>query len=94
MTLSLPQMGRLIVAALVGGLAGALVDSVLGATVQGIYWCERDQKETEKRIHTCGERTRLLRGWAWLDNEWVNFACSLMGASVAWGMWSVLTCVV
>jgi uncharacterized protein (TIGR00297 family) len=79
----------LVVVALLGGLGGALVDSLLGATVQGIYWCERDQKETEKRIHTCGERTRLLRGWAWLDNEWVNFACSAAGSAIAWGLWRV-----
>ena len=77
--------------ALVAGLGGALFDSLLGATVQGIYWCERDQKETEKRVHGCGERTRLLRGWPWLNNEWVNFLCSLMGSAVAWAVWTV-TC--
>jgi uncharacterized protein (TIGR00297 family) len=70
--------------ALLAGLAGALFDSLLGATVQGIYWCERDQKETEKRIHTCGDTTRLLRGWRWIDNEWVNFLCSCAGAAAAW----------
>jgi len=75
------------VAAWLGGVGGALVDSLLGASVQGIYWCERDQKETEKRIHSCGERTRLLRGWAWLDNEWVNVVCSIVGSAIAWLLW-------
>ena len=78
------SLSLLVWIALLAGLAGALFDSLLGATVQGIYWCERDQKETEKRLHTCGERTRLRRGWAWLDNEWVNFLCSCAGAAVAW----------
>ena len=77
------QMLALVVTALIAGLAGSLVDSLLGATAQGIYWCERDQKETEKRIHTCGEHTRLLRGWAWMDNEWVNFICSVVGVGGA-----------
>ncbi len=72
--------------ALLAGLAGTLFDSILGATVQGIYWCERDGKETEKRVHGCGQRTRLVRGWAWLDNEWVNFLCSVAGSAVAWGL--------
>jgi uncharacterized protein (TIGR00297 family) len=89
-SLPLALLAWLPAAALLGGLAGALADSLLGATVQGIYWCERDQKETEKRLHGCGERTRLLRGWAWVDNEWVNFACSVVGSVVAWGVWRLL----
>ena len=80
----------LVVCAVLGGLGGALLDSLLGATVQGIYWCERDQKETEKRIHTCGEHTRLRRGWAWIDNELVNFICSLVGSAIAWALWVVV----
>jgi uncharacterized protein (TIGR00297 family) len=82
--LSYLSLSLLVWIALLAGLVGALFDSLLGATVQGIYWCERDQKETEKRIHTCGESTRLLRGWAWMDNEWVNFLCSCAGAVAAW----------
>jgi uncharacterized protein (TIGR00297 family) len=88
-TLPAALLGWLIVAALVGGVGGSLVDSLLGATVQGIYWCERDHKETEKRIHTCGEHTRLLRGWAWLDNEWVNFICSVAGSAIALLVWHI-----
>jgi len=76
----------LAVVALLAGVAGSLFDSVLGATVQGVYWCERDAKETEKRVHACGQRTRLVRGWAWLNNEWVNFLCSVAGSKVAWGL--------
>jgi len=83
------RLGWLAIVALLGGVGGALVDSFLGATVQGIYWCEHDHKETEKRVHTCGERTRLLRGWAWLDNEWVNFICSLAGSIIAFALWRI-----
>ncbi len=62
------------------GLAGALFDSFLGATVQAMYFCPKDNKETEKHpLHTCGTPTTLIRGWVWLDNDWVNFACGTFG---------------
>jgi uncharacterized protein (TIGR00297 family) len=67
-----------------GGLAGSLFDSFLGATVQGIYYCPACQKETERHpCHLCGTETRHVRGWRWLNNDLVNFACSLMGALVS-----------
>lgn len=66
------------------GLSGSLVDSILGATVQAMYFCPTDQKETEKHpLHTCGTQTVHVRGWKWLDNDWVNFACSAAGVVVA-----------
>lgn len=66
------------------GLAGSLFDSLLGATVQAMYLCPRDQKETEKHpLHTCGTETVHIRGWKWLDNDWVNFACGAFGSLLA-----------
>ena len=66
------------------GLAGSLFDSLLGATVQAMYYCPTDQKETEKHpLHTCGTRTVHTRGWKWLDNDWVNFACGAFGSLLA-----------
>lgn len=60
------------------GLAGSLVDSLLGASFQAIYYCDACQKETEKSpLHGCGTETRLIRGRKWMDNDWVNFACTL-----------------
>jgi uncharacterized protein (TIGR00297 family) len=75
-------------AALVGGVAGALFDSFLGATVQAIYRCPACQKETERHpLHLCGTETFQVRGWRWLDNDLVNFACSVAGALVAVLLW-------
>lgn len=66
------------------GLAGSLFDSLLGGTVQAMYFCPTDQKETEKHpFHTCGTPTVHIRGWKWLNNDWVNFACGAFGMAVA-----------
>jgi uncharacterized protein (TIGR00297 family) len=89
---SLTTVGmRVILIASLGGSLGALFDSLLGATVQAIYWCPKCEKETERYpMHTCGEDTVHRRGWRWLNNDLVNFACSLAGALSAVGLWWLL----
>ncbi len=68
------------------GLAGALFDSLLGATVQGIYFSEYDEWQTEKAFDSQGSPTRLIRGVGWFDNDWVNFISSVFGSLVAAGI--------
>jgi uncharacterized protein (TIGR00297 family) len=80
----------LLPAALLGGLAGSLFDSLLGATVQAIYYSARRHKETEKRIDPDGTPNVLRRGWRWLNNDGVNFASSLAGALVGVLVWWVM----
>ena len=66
------------------GLAASLFDSFLGATMQAMYFCPTDQKETEKHpLHTCGTQTIHIRGWSWLNNDLVNLACAIFGSLVA-----------
>jgi uncharacterized protein (TIGR00297 family) len=80
----------LLVSAALAGLVGALADSVLGATVQAIYICDRCGRETERHpLHTDGGHTRHLRGWSWLNNDWVNFLSALCGAVFGALIWSV-----
>ena len=71
-----------------GGMAGALADSLIGASVQGIYFCPTCKKETERYpLHTCGTKTLPLKGWRWISNEVVNFSCACVGAIVAVALW-------
>lgn len=67
----------------VAGLAGSLVDSWAGASIQAIYYCDSCRKETEKYpLHGCGTATRRLRGLAWVNNDVVNTACTLSASLV------------
>lgn len=72
-----------IAAAEVGGLAGAMFDSVLGATLQGIYRDPARDMLTEKARAVDDRPHPLARGWRWMTNDWVNFLASLAGAAVA-----------
>lgn len=69
--------------AMIGGVAGALVDSLLGATIQSRRWCDTCERETERTLHDCGNQTRRLRGVPWLDNDMVNVLSNFAGAFIA-----------
>ena len=60
-----------------------MVDSILGATMQAMYYCPACEKETERRIHNCGTWTRPMRGFTWLNNDVVNFIATLFGGLLA-----------
>jgi uncharacterized protein (TIGR00297 family) len=66
-----------------GGIAGSLVDSFAGATLQSRRWCPACGIECETSVHRCGTRTQQRGGIAWLQNDAVNFVATLCGALVA-----------
>jgi uncharacterized protein (TIGR00297 family) len=66
-----------------GGVIGAMLDSLLGATVQARRWCGHCGRETERMTHDCGSATRPRRGLAWLDNDLVNFLSNAAGGLLA-----------
>jgi uncharacterized protein (TIGR00297 family) len=67
----------------IGGIVGAVVDSLLGATMQARRWCEPCGRETERAVHDCGAATRAHRGLGWLDNDIVNFLSTAAGGLLA-----------
>lgn len=66
-----------------GGVAGALADSLIGATLQDRRRCDACEAWTERMVHSCGMETRHASGLEWLDNDWVNVLCTLIGAATA-----------
>jgi len=72
-------------AATLGGAAGSLVDSLLGAAAQGLYYCEYCKRESENPIHHCGRQAEQIRGWSWLTSEGIDLVSSAVGAAVALG---------
>jgi uncharacterized protein (TIGR00297 family) len=80
--LSVPGRRRAVVAA---GLGGALVDSVLGATLQVVYRCPQCDVSTEEALHArCGTPTIHQKGLRWMTNDAVNFLATLAGAAFGW----------
>jgi uncharacterized protein (TIGR00297 family) len=69
-------------AIVLGGIAGAVADSVIGATLQTRRWCDVCSRGTERLVHDCGELTRRAGGIPGFGNDAVNAACSAVGALV------------
>jgi uncharacterized protein (TIGR00297 family) len=85
-----PEMSWLVgvVGVALAGFAGAFFDSLLGATVQAIYYDPARKKETERRVFMeDGRPASPLRGWEWMNNDAVNFISSIFGAAVSVGFY-------
>lgn len=70
----------------VAGLAGSLVDSFLGATVQAEYRCPSCNQATERSTHGCGTPATLTRGLRWMNNDAVNLAAILGSACTGFSL--------
>jgi uncharacterized protein (TIGR00297 family) len=68
------------VAAIIGGIGGCTLDSVLGASFQVRRWCDHCNTITEREVHDCGTTTRVVGGLTSLDNDAVNAVSSAFGA--------------
>jgi uncharacterized protein (TIGR00297 family) len=72
-----------LVPVLLAGVAGSLVDSLLGASAQTLRYCPACERDCEIDPHTCGTRASVRRGFAWMDNDAVNLSATLAGAALA-----------
>jgi len=85
---ALPFMGvRAALAVLVFGLLGMVLDSALGAGLQGKFRCIACDAASELRIHRCGRPTIHTGGFAWLTNDGVNALATAAAALGAWAAW-------
>lgn len=75
--------GPMAPAILAGGVIGMAGDSVLGATLQARFHCDRCAVLTERPTHLCGEKARHISGWRWLDNDGVNVVANGLGGVVS-----------
>ncbi len=84
---------QLATAGAIGGIVGAMADSVLGATLQHRRRSGRTGRMTERRTESDGSPTVFAGGLAWLDNDGVNFAATLIGAGTAFQVHFLLSAV-
>ncbi len=73
-------------AAAYAGFVGALLDSILGATLQGLFRCGTCGKITEEKSH-CGRKAIRIKGIGIINNDIVNFICSFLAGILA--LWMV-----
>ena len=69
--------------AFIGGIAGAALDSLIGALWQARRRCNVCGIDTERVIHSCGSPTQPAGGVAWLDNDGVNLISGAAGGVIA-----------
>jgi uncharacterized protein (TIGR00297 family) len=82
--------GSVVIATVVGGIAGGLGDSILGALLQVRRWCDRCESSTEQPVHVCGAATRISGGVRWIDNDTVNLISVLLGGAAAFIVYTTL----
>ncbi len=73
----------------VGAFIGTTIDSLLGATVQGMGRCTECKARTENSIHH-GKQTELVKGSRYIDNNVVNFLGILSGSIISVLIYAIL----
>lgn len=68
---------------------GNVVDTLIGAFIQAAYKCKKCSIETEKMVH-CDEKTILVRGLTFMNNDMVNFLSSVVAVLCGTLLYSIL----
>lgn len=71
------------------GIAGMVLDSLLGAGMQGRFHCDSCSQPSERRVHRCGRPTRRLGGFDWLDNDGVNAVATTLAGAIGAAWWTL-----
>ncbi len=69
------------------GFVGMVVDSTIGALLQGRFHCAVCNMASEWKVHRCGSATARTSGIAWLNNDVVNFLATGSAAAAGVGTW-------
>ena len=80
-------MPILLPAATLIGFLGMVADSTIGALLQGRFHCAACNMASEWRVHRCGRPTARTSGFAWLNNDVVNFLSTGSAAAAGLGAW-------
>jgi uncharacterized membrane protein len=83
------RLQHLMIAAVLGGLLGALADSWLGTFCQALYR-RADGGISDNPNDADGRPSSYLGGWRWLSNDIVNLLNSICGAAAAAAYWYLL----
>lgn len=86
----IPGLINLVLVCTVGGVVGAIADSLLGAKVQRKGYCPVCLKPTEALTH-CGEQTRTTGGLGFIENNIVNLISTMVGAVASLGIYLSLS---
>lgn len=81
----------LLPAATLVGFLGMVVDSTLGALLQGRFHCAACNMASEWRVHRCGRVTAPTSGIAWLNNDVVNFFATVAAGVAGIVLWCWLS---
>lgn len=60
-----------------------IFDSFLGATIQGLYYCNSCDMYSEEKIHTCGNKCEHALGINFINNHVINFIAVSTGGLLA-----------
>lgn len=82
-SISLPKILLLSILLCISGIIGGGIDSLEGATIQRIYYCEQCKKETETNPHKCGNIPYFLRGYSFVTNDFVNLSSAFLSGFIA-----------
>ena len=79
----------IIIAAVISGIIGMTIDSLLGAGIQAKYLCPVCGKIVESPSH-CGREAEKIAGVSWIDTHMVNLISTAIGAAIAAALASAL----